>query len=199
MKNITILSIVTASLLLVGCNDEKTKEVSDATANAVEQTKEAAHDATEATKKALNDAIEATKKATAEAAEATKKAAAEAAEVAKKAAHDAAEATKKVAEDAKVATEKAVTDAKDSLVNSAAKVAFEKCAACHGVDGKTKALGKSPKIAGEAKADLIAKINGYKAGTRDEFGMGKLMTGQVQKMDDASIDAIATYISQLEK
>ena len=53
-------------------------------------------------------------------------------------------------------------------------------------------------IAGQAKADLVTKINGYKAGTINVAGMGTLMKGQVAAMDDATIDAVAAYISTMK-
>ncbi|MBD3788953.1 MAG: c-type cytochrome [Campylobacterales bacterium] len=79
-----------------------------------------------------------------------------------------------------------------------APAAYAKCAGCHGMDGKTKALGKSEIIAGQAEADLIAKINEYKAGSRNVAGMGTLMQGQVAMLSDEDIQAIAAYISNLK-
>ena len=44
----------------------------------------------------------------------------------------------------------------------------------------------------------MTKIKGYKAGTIDVAGMGNLMKGQVATMDDATIEAVSTYISTLK-
>ena len=175
MKKIITLSLVAATLLFTACG-EKTE---DATAKAVESTKEAAHNIADASKEAANKAIESAKKATAEA---------------KVAADKALEDTKEAATKAVEKTEAAI----GSVLNTEGKAAYAKCSGCHGVDGKTKALGKSAEIAGLDKAVLIEMLNAYKAGTRNEAGMGMLMKGQVASMDDATIDAVASYISTLK-
>ncbi|WP_415406502.1 c-type cytochrome [Sulfurovum sp. CS9] len=165
MKKITMLSVIAAAVLFVGCGEDSKKAASEATAKAVESTKEVADKAVEATK---------------EAAETTKEAAVKAVDSAEKA----------------VGT--AVAGAVDSIIDAAGKEAYAKCAGCHGADGKTKALGKSPEIAGQSKEELVTKINGYKAGTINVAGMGNLMKGQVASMDDATIEAVSIYISTLK-
>ena len=158
MTKITMLSVVAAAVLFVGCGEDSKKAASEAAAKKVESTKEAASHAVDATKDAADKAVDATKKA-------------------------ASEATAAVVDTAK---------------NVAGAAAYAKCAGCHGADGKTKALGKSPVIAGQTKEALVTKINGYKAGTIDVAGMGNLMKGQVATMDDATIEAVSTYISTLK-
>ncbi|NOR55873.1 MAG: c-type cytochrome [Sulfurovum sp.] len=86
-----------------------------------------------------------------------------------------------------------------SLANDAGKEAYAaKCKNCHGLDGKTKALGKSALIGGVDKAALVEMLNAYKAGTRNVADSGMLMKGQVEHMDDATIKALAEYISSLK-
>ena len=206
MKKLTLLSIVTASLLIVGCGQgnsgESAKVAEPAKAEAPAHSETVAQKATKAVETASaaveKTAKEATKtvaeKAT-KAVEATKKVATETAE---KATTAAKEATKTVAEKATKAveaTKEAVSSAKATV---AAPAAYTKCAGCHGKDGKMKALGKSEVIAGQAKADLVKKIGEYKAGTRNVAGMGALMKGQVAGLSDADVDAIATYVSGLK-
>jgi len=175
MKKLTLLSIVTASLLLIGCGQDKAKD----TKNEVSTSTKTETIAEKATK-----AVEATK-------EVAKEAVAKTAEVAKDAKKAVAEKATKAVKAAKEAVSKAVS-------SSSAPTAFAKCVGCHGKDGKTKALGKSEIIAGQAKADLVKKIHEYKAGKRNVTGMGGLMKGQVEKLSDADIDAIATYLSGLK-
>jgi cytochrome c553 len=165
MTKITMLSVVAAAVLFVGCGEDSKKAASEATTKAVESTKEAASKAVEATK---------------DAAVATKEAAVEAVDNAEKA----------------VGT--AVAGAVDTIIDKAGKEAYAKCAGCHGADGKTLALGKSPVIAGQSKEELVTKLNGYKAGTRNEAGMGNLMKGQVATMDDTAIEAVSIYISEMK-
>ena len=180
MKKIITLSLVAATLLFTGCGEDSKKAASEATTKAVESTKEAANSAVDATKAAADKAVEATK------------------EVADKAVDAAKESTAKVVEATKEGVATATEAVADTANNVAGAAAYAKCAGCHGADGKTKALGKSPVIAGQSKEDLVSKIKGYKAGTRNEAGMGNLMKGQVASMDDATIDTVATYISTLK-
>jgi cytochrome c553 len=98
------------------------------------------------------------------------------------------------------ATEAAAPEANATAAAPAAAdgaALFAACGACHGVDGKTAALGKSVVIAGQAKDVLVTKMKGYKAGTIDLTGNGALMKGQMANLDDAQMDALADYISKL--
>ena len=71
---------------------------------------------------------------------------------------------------------------------------YSKCAGCHGSQGEKKALGKSKVINEMSKEDLVTALNGYKDGS---YGgpMKGLMKGQVAKLTDADIEAIAVHIS----
>ena len=194
MKKIITLSLVAATLLFTGCGEDTKKAAAETTTKAVESTKEAANTAVDATKEAADKAVVAAKEAAAEA----KVAADKAIEATKEAAEATQEAAAKAVDDAEKAVGTAVAGAVDTIIDNAGKEAYAKCAGCHGVDGKTKALGKSPEIAGQSKEELVTNLNGYKAGTRNEAGMGNLMKGQVAAMDDATIEAVATYISTLK-
>ena len=187
MTRITMLSLVAATMLFTGCGEKSKESATDveskAVINTVDDTKsmtdraiEAAKEAEVSIEKAADKAMEATK----EAAEATK------------------EAAVKAMDNAEIAVGTAVASAVDSIIDSAGKEAYAKCAGCHGADGKTKALGKSPVIAGQSKEALVSQLKEYKAGTRNVAGMGMLMKGQVASMDDATIKAVATYISKMK-
>ena len=202
MKNLTLLSLVAATLLFTACGD-KTKEAAGDAANKV----------TEAVKSDTASAVEATKQAAtatqAKAAEVTAAAADKAIELKEAAATkvaDAAAALKERAAATTQAAKEAASNAVDSVKktasavvsdNAAGKALFAKCAGCHGANGKTKALGKSAVIAGEPVADLESKLAAYKAGTRNVAGMGMLMKGQVAAMSDEDIKAVAEYVSSL--
>jgi cytochrome c553 len=80
---------------------------------------------------------------------------------------------------------------------NAGKDLYAKCSGCHGLDGKTKALGKSAVIAGQPADELINKLNAYKTGKRDVSGMGTLMKGQVVSLSESDILAVSQYISGL--
>ena len=188
MKTTTLLSLVAATVLFTACGEDTKKAVTDAATSATAVVKDTASKAAEATKEVASNAVDATKEKAAEIAAAAK-------EEAEKLA---AEATKK-AESAAAALEEraAATQAAVTPENAAGKAAYAKCAGCHGVDGHTKALGKSAVIAGQSAADLEAALAGYKAGTRNVAGMGMLMKGQVAAMDEATIKTVAEYISGL--
>ncbi len=79
-----------------------------------------------------------------------------------------------------------------------AKALFAKCAACHGPDGKRKALGKSGIIAGMPKDEVLKSLEGYQAGTLNKYGMGALMKAQVAGLSKAQMEALAQYISSLK-
>ncbi|MDD5360203.1 MAG: c-type cytochrome [Sulfurovaceae bacterium] len=78
-----------------------------------------------------------------------------------------------------------------------AKTLYAACAACHGADGKTAALGKSAITAGQAKDVLLTKMKGYKAGTINLTGNGPVMQGQMANLNDEQMEALAEYISKL--
>jgi len=77
--------------------------------------------------------------------------------------------------------------------------AYAKCAGCHGANGEKAAMGKSAIIAGQDAAKTIEQLNGYKAGTLNQHGMGAVMKGQVASLDDAAIKTLADHIAGLKK
>jgi len=72
-----------------------------------------------------------------------------------------------------------------------------KCSECHGKDGATRALEKSAILAGQSQIEIENKLKAYKAGTRNEAGMGKWKQVKMAPFSDADIDALAAYISTL--
>ncbi len=199
MKKLTVLSIIAASFLLVGCGESATgaeakaatEQKTESSAKAHEEAKSAATEAKEAAAKA----VEKTKEAVAEKASEAKEAAAKAVESVKEKASSAVDSAKAAAASVAQKATEAVAAVTESGPDG--KALFAKCAGCHGADGKTKAMGKAPVLAGQSAADLESKIAAYKAGTRNEHGMGMLMKGQVASMSDADIKAVAAYIAGL--
>jgi cytochrome c len=193
MKNLTLISLVTAAFLFAGCGEEK----ADTTSAAVEQSAPAAQEeaapavteevaAEEVVEEAPAEAnVTATDAAPATEANATTETSAE------------TNATEAPATEANATTEEAAAPAEEAAAEAPGKALFTTCAACHGPDGKTLALGKGAVIAGQPKADLLEKMHAYKAGTRDITGNGMLMKGQMAALSDADMDALADYISSL--
>ena len=77
----------------------------------------------------------------------------------------------------------------------AAKI-YSACAGCHGADGSKAALGKSQIIKGWDAQKTADALKGYKTGTYGGAMKG-LMRGQVSKLSEAEIQALAEYISKL--
>ena len=71
-----------------------------------------------------------------------------------------------------------------------AEVNVAACAGCHGADFGKKALGKSKIVKDMTKADIEKALKGYKDGTYGGAMKG-IMKGQVAKLSDADIKAIA--------
>ena len=193
MKNLTLISLITAAFLFVGCGEEKKDAASEAQAPAVTQ---------ETAAPVVEEATPVEENATGEEAAPTPEVATDATTpVEENTTDEAAPApeingTKEAPAAEDNATE-AAAPAKEAAAEAPGKALFTTCAACHGPDGKTLALGKGAVIAGQAKADLLEKMHAYKAGTRDITGNGMLMKGQMAALSDADMEALADYISQL--
>ncbi len=74
---------------------------------------------------------------------------------------------------------------------------FKTCATCHGAKAEKQALNKSQVIAGWSADKISAALHGYKDGT---YGgpLKATMGAQVKNLDDASIKALADYISAIK-
>ena len=68
------------------------------------------------------------------------------------------------------------------------------CVGCHGANFEKAALGKSKIVKDMSKADIITALKGYKDGTYGAAMKG-VMKGQVAKLSDADIEAMATQIT----
>ncbi|WP_457595941.1 c-type cytochrome [Hydrogenimonas sp.] len=189
------LSLVAAMVVMSGCGDKKSESVAHEAAPKAEvkPAAEAPKSAPEAAAPA--PAKEVKEEAPAQAAEKEAPAAEAPAkeEVAKKVEQIADKVAQGEAEGAAAPVQEKVEEAKKSVD---AAVLFAKCAGCHGMKGEKHALGQSNVIAGQSKAELIEKIEGYQKGT---YGgaMKSLMQGQVKNLTPEEVDALADYISKL--
>ncbi len=70
---------------------------------------------------------------------------------------------------------------------------YDKCVTCHGANGEKAAMGKSKIIKDMTKADFVAALKGYQAGT---YGGAQkaLMVPQVKDLTEANINEIADLI-----
>ncbi len=89
---------------------------------------------------------------------------------------------------------KKIVIAASLLVASAAFAgSYDKCVACHGANGEKAAMGKSKVIKDLTKADFVAALKGYQAGTYGGATKG-LMAAQVKDMSEATMNEIADLI-----
>ena len=65
------------------------------------------------------------------------------------------------------------------------------CVGCHGKDGSHNSMVKTSKPNTMAKADIVAALEGYKAGTRNKYGKGMMMKNFAKNLTDAQIKDIA--------
>jgi len=89
--------------------------------------------------------------------------------------------------------------ATSSLLMADGASLYKKCAGCHGANGEKAALGKSAIISGEAAADTIKKLEGYKAGTLNAHGMGGVMKGQVASYTPEQMKEVSDFIAAMKK
>jgi cytochrome c553 len=179
MKNLTLISLVTVAFLFVGCGEEKKESTSAPVEQAVTETVEESTTSTEV----VATTEEVVEEVSAET-DAVPQIETNATEVVEEASSET---------NATEATE----PAEEVAAEAPGKALFATCAACHGPDGKTLALGKGAAIAGQERADLLEKMHAYKAGTRDVTGNGMLMKGQMAALSDADMEALADYIASL--
>jgi cytochrome c553 len=85
-----------------------------------------------------------------------------------------------------------------TLLMADGAASFAKCAGCHGMKAEKKALGKSAIIAGQDAAKTLEQLQGYKAGTLNQHGMGGMMKAQVATFDEAGLKELADYIATLK-
>ena len=104
------------------------------------------------------------------------------------------EKTQSVTADVVEKTQAIVADVIPTNNSVDGSVVFKACAGCHGADASKKALGKSQVIAGWDVSKVSDALHGYKAGTYGGAMKG-LMKGQVSKLSDEDIKAVAEYIS----
>lgn len=199
MRRYLTLSMITAALLLAGCSDQ-TKEKAQQTVQSAAQD---AQSATKSVQQKASDAMEEAKRQAAEALEQARKSGAEALEAGKQKSAELAQSAKEAAAEAAKAVEESAKEVQKQLAETGSSeeegaALFAKCAGCHGSDGKTKALGKAPAIAGMEAGQAAEFLREYREGKRNVYGMGALMKAQVASLNDAQIEALAKYISSLK-
>ncbi len=71
------------------------------------------------------------------------------------------------------------------------------CVACHGAEGKKGLLPTYPKLNGQNKDYLVTQMKDIKSGARAN-GQSAAMKGVMHLVNDAEIEAIATWLSSIQ-
>lgn len=89
------------------------------------------------------------------------------------------------------------TVALSAFAFAAAPASYATCKACHGVKGEINVTTQSKSFvpANQTKAEIVKALNGYKDGS---YGgaMKAVMKGQVARLTDADIQALADYMGK---
>ncbi len=203
---------ILAMFLLLGCSDQSKKDTTEVTKTVqkAEVQKPVVKPVVKVAEKNTNTIKEAVKNVDVK--KVVKETTQKVKEITKVVVEKTKEATKAVKEMANVDTAKVGADIKnmESKVSNAmgmmqttpaktsvdgASLFASKCSSCHGKKAEKHALGKSEIIAGWTSDKVKKALHGYKNGT---FGgsMKVIMKGQVSKLSDADISALATFVSK---
>jgi len=194
-----IISVVLATLVFVGCGEEKSKPV-----EAVVSTEKAPSAAVKTAHK-VDAMIESASKTADEVSQSVKEMSdttvaktKEMVESAKVATNDAVEKTKEVAKGVADEVQSSAAAVSESLssTNEAGKAVYKACASCHGHNAEKPALGKSKIIKGWSVAKIQNALHGYVDGS---YGgaMKAIMKGQAARLSEDEVKSVSEYISAL--
>ncbi|MDR0746340.1 MAG: c-type cytochrome [Helicobacteraceae bacterium] len=74
---------------------------------------------------------------------------------------------------------------------------YKTCITCHGPKADKPGLNKGKAPSTLTQAEIAESLKGYKAGTRNAYGMGALMKGNLNPINEADLDTLAAYIKTL--
>ncbi len=98
----------------------------------------------------------------------------------------------------KIPSDKIADDVGQKLGAKSGEEIFKNCSGCHGENAKESALGLSEVIGYWEVVSIVQALEEYKNSTRDQYGMGSLMTGQVKGLSSDDIKNVANYIYSLQ-
>ena len=85
-----------------------------------------------------------------------------------------------------------------SLFAAEGEAIYKKCAACHGEKADVKYANKVPALTSISKEDRIKALQGYKDGSNNNFGMGKVMQLHAKNLSDEDMATVSEYIDSLK-
>lgn len=180
MKSI-LFSLFVLALFVAGCDSKQE------------------HEQTKAIEKVQKEVIKKAEEASQKAQELSKEAEQELKETAQNLKEEASQTVENVVDESQAPieqTKEKVAQATTVQTTTSGKDLFVPCIACHGANGKRKALNSSQVIAGWEVEKTINALQGYKDGT---YGgnMKASMVGQVARLSDEDIQKLAQYINTL--
>jgi len=90
----------------------------------------------------------------------------------------------------KVDTNTSVATSKQKMLN------ISNCYGCHGKDFGRKAMGKSKIVKDMDSKTVYTELKKYKDGQLNQYGMGMIMKGQLQKYSDTELKLISKNITK---
>ena len=85
-----------------------------------------------------------------------------------------------------------------SLFATSGEAIYKKCSACHGEKAEAKYANKVPALTSIGKEDRIKALQGYKDGSNNTFGMGKVMQLHAKNLSNEDMAAVSEYIDSLK-
>ncbi|MCW2309584.1 c-type cytochrome [Rhodobium gokarnense] len=82
-----------------------------------------------------------------------------------------------------------------ALIEHGKSLYAERCKACHGGDGRMKALGRSKRLAEVPMDEVVAKLRDYQAPGEHKAMQDKMKSG----LSDEDIAALAAYVETFPK
>ncbi len=76
-------------------------------------------------------------------------------------------------------------------------VLYSSCKFCHGNKAEKIYMDAIPSLRDSNINTLIKKLEGYKAGTINDYGFGEIMKQQMKNIPDEKITTLAKYIKNL--
>lgn len=78
------------------------------------------------------------------------------------------------------------------------KAGVPACSGCHGPSGLGNGAAKYPRLSGQHAAYIASQLKAYRSGKRSNSKRAKIMTGVADRLTDADIKALASYVSGLQ-
>ena len=83
------------------------------------------------------------------------------------------------------------------FASSAQNIVSNVCSECHGSKMDESGMGVSMAPNTLSQAEILTALQGYRDGTRSEYGMGSTMNEKVSEFSDSELEELSKYIPTL--